>query len=386
MHQRSGVDTILQASRCAQVFDMTIVPINDLSRWDNAERDRVSGRIHKVLNSGSFMLGGNTRNLEEQMGNQLGGMNVVCVGNGTDAITVSILGLGLEAGDKIATAANAGGYATGVLLRLGCIPILVDVELKTAQMSADSLTEILVQHPDIKAVIVTHLYGLMADIVAISNITSSNNMFLIEDCAQAIGASINGREAGAWGDASTFSFYPTKNLGCLGDGGAVAFRHTEDFARGRRVAQYGWSQRYVISEMNGFNSRLDEIQAAVLLERIQALKSNNDKRRAIVREYANSIPSDHHMMWRDDASYVGHLAILVGPNRSHIQKVLDAHEVSHGIHYPLTDNQQPAWKQTFASSTVPNCELLGKQIVTIPCFPAMTEPEISQVCAALSAL
>ena len=365
---------------------MTIVPINDLSRWDNSERDRIDRRIQTVVKSGHFMLGSNTKELESQLSSRLDGLNVMCVGNGTDALVVSILGLGLQAGDKIATAANAGGYATGAILRLGCIPVLIDVEIDTAQMSPNSLLAALEQHSDIKAVIVTHLYGLMADIAAISAITREKKTLLIEDCAQSIGATRDGREAGSWGDASTFSFYPTKNLGCLGDGGAVAFRNEADYASGRRVAQYGWSERYVISDMNGFNSRLDEIQAAVLLERIQTLQSNNDKRRAIVRQYADVLPVSHKMIWQDDASYVGHLAIVVGPSRAHIQQVLDAHEVGHGIHYPLTDNSQPAWQMNFRDATVPNCDQLATQIVTIPCFPSMTDAEIGQVCSALAAL
>ena len=365
---------------------MTIVPINDLSRWDHSERDRIDTRIQAVVKSGHFMLGSNTKELESQLSGRLNGMNVMCVGNGTDALAVSILGLGLQAGDKIATAANAGGYATGAILRLGCIPILIDVDIETAQMSSSSLTEALRQYPDIKAVIVTHLYGLMADIGTISTITQENKILLIEDCAQAIGAITDGREAGSWGDASTFSFYPTKNLGCLGDGGGVAFRDAVHYASGRRVAQYGWSERYVISDLHGFNSRLDEIQAAVLLERIQTLQSNNDKRRAIVRQYADALPASHKMIWRDDASYVGHLAIVVGPSRTHIQQVLGAHEVGHGIHYPLTDNSQPAWQEVFLGASVPNCDQLATQIVTIPCFPSMTEVEITQVCTALAAL
>jgi dTDP-4-amino-4,6-dideoxygalactose transaminase len=365
---------------------MTIVPINDLSRWDNSERDRINSRIQAVVKSGHFMLGNNTMELESQMSTRLDGMNVMCVGNGTDALAVSILGLGLQAGEKIATAANAGGYATGVILRLGCIPVLIDVDIETAQMSTASLSTTLANQPDIKAVIVTHLYGLMADIGTISAIARERNLLLIEDCAQAIGASVDNRDAGACGDASTFSFYPTKNLGCLGDGGAVAFRDAANYARGRRVAQYGWSERYVISDMNGFNSRIDEIQAAVLLERIQTLQSNNDKRRAIVRQYADALPESHKMIWRDDESYVGHLAILVGPSRSHIQQVLDAHEVGHGIHYPLTDNAQPAWENMFTKTSVPNCDLLATQIVTVPCFPALTKTEIAQVCTALAAL
>ena len=365
---------------------MTVVPINDLSRWDNSERDRIESRIQEVVKSGHFMLGRNTKELESLLSQRLDGMKVMCVGNGTDALAVSIMGLGLQAGDKIATVANAGGYATGAILRLGCIPILIDVDSVTAQMALSSLNDALAEHPDIKAVIVTHLYGLMADIGAISKITHEKDILLIEDCAQAIGAELDGRGAGSWGDASTFSFYPTKNLGCLGDGGAVAFRDAEDYALGRKVAQYGWSERYVISDLNGFNSRLDEIQAAILLERIQTLNANNEKRRSMVRRYSNALPRNHQMIWHDDASYVGHLAILVGPSRSHIQEVLDAHQIGHGIHYPLTDNQQPAWQQIFLHASVPNCEKLANQIVTIPCFPAMTDAEVAQVCSALVAL
>jgi aminotransferase EvaB len=365
---------------------MTTVPINDLSRWDNAEREQINARIQDVVKSGYFMLGSNTKELEEQLGQRLGGMNVVCVGNGTDALTVSILGLGLQAGDKIVTVANAGGYSTGAILRVGCTPILVDVDSTTAQMSPDTLREVLAHHSDIKAVIVTHLFGLMAEIAEISAITTEHKVFLIEDCAQAIGASVDGREAGSWGDASTFSFYPTKNLGCLGDGGAVAFRRDADLTRGRRIAQYGWSERYVISDENGFNTRLDEIQAVVLLERLKSLQSNNEIRRAIVRKYSEALPTTHRMIWQDNESYVGHLAIVIGPNRSHIQKVMSENEVGHGIHYPLTDNQQPAWKKYFSGASVPNCVELAEQIVTVPCFPGMTEPEIVQVCAALSSL
>ena len=377
---------MFQSYICGQVLNMTIVPINDLSRWDDSERDRINRRIQEVVESGHFMLGSNTKELESQLSSRLDGMNVMCVGNGTDALSVAILGLGLQAGDKIATAANAGGYATGAILRLGCIPRLIDVDLETAQMSSSVLSSVLAHHSDIKAVIVTHLYGLMADISAISAITREKKVLLIEDCAQAIGASTDSREAGSWGDASTFSFYPTKNLGCLGDGGAVAFRDAFHYASGRRVAQYGWSERYVISNLNGFNSRIDEIQAAVLLERIQALQSNNGKRRAIVRQYAEALPESHKMIWQDDVSYVGHLAILVGPSRSHIQQVLDAHEVGHGIHYPLTDNSQPAWQEVFTSVSVPNCDQLAKQIVTVPCFPSMTDTEVTRVCTALAAL
>jgi dTDP-4-amino-4,6-dideoxygalactose transaminase len=365
---------------------MTLIPINDLARWEADDRIRIEHRIQEVIRSGQYLLGKNSTELERLIQIRLDGMHVMCVGNGTDALAISINGLGLQAGDKIATAANAGGYATSAIFRMGCVPILVDVELETAQMSVSSLLQTLQQDPDIKAVIVTHLYGLMAEISTISEIIVKRKILLIEDCAQAIGANVEGREAGSWGDASTFSFYPTKNLGGLGDGGAVAFRSEKALERGRRAAQYGWSDRYVVSDRNGINSRIDEIQAAVLLERIQTLDSANDVRRSIIRRYAEATSGSHRMIWRDGASFVGHLAILVGPSRQEMQNVLNQNAVGHGIHYPLPDNLQPAWQKNFKHSYVPNSETLARQIVTIPCFPQMNENEISQVCRALSEL
>ena len=365
---------------------MTIVPINDLSRWDDSERDRINRRIQEVVESGHFMLGSNTKELESQLSSRLDGMNVMCVGNGTDALSVAILGLGLQAGDKIATAANAGGYATGAILRLGCIPILIDVDLETAQMSSSVLSSVLAHHSDIKAVIVTHLYGLMADISAISAITREKKVLLIEDCAQAIGASTDSREAGSWGDASTFSFYPTKNLGCLGDGGAVALKDAIVANHLRQLAQYGWNGRYSVEVAGGFNSRIDEIQAAILVHRTENLEEDNERRRSIVKRYAGALNSQRRMLWKDDSSFVGHLAIMVSATRDADKKALENLGIGTGVHYPITDHQQIAWKNTFADQISPNADLLTSQILTLPCFPKMTEDEVNEVCNALSQL
>ena len=365
---------------------MTTVPINDLSRWDSSELNELSTHIRRVLESGHFMLGSNTKALETHLGERLGGRNVVCVGNGTDAITVALAGLGLQPGDKVATVANAGGYATGVLLRMQCIPVFVDIDPSTAQISIASFKETVSLHPDLKAVVVTHLYGLMADIDGICDIAHKNDIRVVEDCAQAIGASLDLIEAGAWGDASTFSFYPTKNLGCLGDGGAVAFRDPTHADLARRIAQYGWSERYTISENNGFNTRIDEIQAAILLVRAKSLNTNNERRRTIVRAYAASLSDKYSLVWKDDLSYVGHLAVLICPDRENVQSVLHQHEIGHGVHYPISDHQQPAWKSLFKETTLPNTEALVNSIITIPCFPSMRESEIHQVCTTLSDL
>jgi len=332
------------------------------------------------------MRGPHTSDLEMQLGVMLNDMKVVCVGNGTDSLVLSLLSLGIKPGEKVATVANAGGYATGAILSVGAIPVLVDVDLVTAQMSAASLSVQLETYPDIRAVIATHLYGLMADMQVIREITSVKGILLVEDCAQAIGASQHGVPAGAWGDASTFSFYPTKNLACLGDGGAVAFKNPKNADTCRRLAQYGWSERYIISNSDGFNSRLDEIQAAILVSRKQRLSQNNQVRRSIVARYVKALNEPRYMVHNDADDFVGHLAVLITPYRQSDVEMLKQANVGNGVHYPVLDQYQPAWIKHFEGVSLPNSEQLVKSIITLPCFPLMTEDEISRVCEVLESL
>lgn len=362
------------------------IPINDLARWDPADLVDVNRCMTEVANSGYFMRGPRTLGLEKQLSELLNKWNVVCVGNGTDALVLSLLSLGIQSGDKVVSVANAGGYATGAILRIGAIPVLVDIDLTTAQMSVKHLSKQLETHTEIKAVIATHLYGLMANMRSIRELTSTNNILLIEDCAQAIGARIGSVPAGAWGDASTFSFYPTKNLACLGDGGAVAFRKSENADTCRRLAQYGWSERYVISDNNGLNSRLDEIQAAILVSRIKRLDHRNQIRRSIVGRYAEVLNETRYLICGDAENFVGHLAVMVTPHQQADIAKLNLSNVGNGIHYPVLDHHQPAWTKHFEGISLPNSEQFVNSIITLPCFPLMTEDEISRVCEVLKSL
>jgi dTDP-4-amino-4,6-dideoxygalactose transaminase len=226
----------------------------------------------------------------------------------------------------------------------------------------------------------------MAPMKEISSICQEFGVKLIEDCAQAIGAYLDGRPAGSWGDASTFSFYPTKNLGCLGDGGAVAVKDAIVANHLRQLAQYGWNGRYSVEVAGGFNSRIDEIQAAILVHRIENLEEDNKRRRSIVKRYAGALSSQRCMLWKDDSSFVGHLAIMVSATRDADKKALENSGIGTGVHYPITDHQQIAWKNTFADQINPKADLLTSQILTLPCFPKMTEGEVNAVCNALSQL
>ena len=362
------------------------IPLNDLSRWDPTDKLRVKAAISRVVNSGYFINGPVTNEFNEQFKRSLNEREVVFVGNGTDALVLGLLGLGIKKGEVVATVSNAGGYATGAILRVGAIPLLVDVHLNTAQMSADDLRQKMESSPPVKAVIVTHLYGLMAEMSEITLIAKEFGCLLIEDCAQSIGAVQAGSASGTFGDASTFSFYPTKNLSCLGDGGAISFKSKTHAERASQLAQYGWSSRYVIDHEGGFNSRLDEMQAAVLLERINDLQKNNDKRRQIVNRYKAALTDSRFLIGEDDPSFVGHLAVLVTGSRDADMSCLKKANIATGIHYPILDHQQNGWSTYFDNVELPNSESLVQKIVSLPCFPLLQEFEIERVCEALQSL
>ena len=365
---------------------METIPLNDLSRID---QDFLAAEIEvvtKVISSGHYMKGENTADLESRIFRLTQGCGAVTVANGTDALMLALLGLGVQPGDLVATVPNAGGYTSTAAIRVGAVPVLVDIDAETAQMSPNSLREVLSHTESIKVVVVTHLYGLMADVITIRNICDQFGVHLIEDCAQAFGANLQGQHVGSWGDAATFSFYPTKNLGAFGDGGAISFKDEKCLSRARQLSQYGWSNRYEVSLIGGVNSRIDEIQAAVLLLRLERLDEENERRREIVARYQSALSGDRRMIQVSNETFVAHLAVMVTASREIDKDHLSQTGVGTGIHYPILDNHQHAWKPIFSGQTVSNAEINVGQILTLPCFPKLTDSEIEQVCKTLSTL
>lgn len=365
---------------------MAQVPLNDLSRIDPLIQDQVLSDIGEILRSGSFLKGRFTQELESRLSQMFTGSSITCVANGTDALFIALSALGVGPDTKVATVANAGGYTTGAALRLGALPVFIDVEPNTAQMSASALRTHLHSNNQVAVVVATHLYGLIGEIAEIAQVCREFNIPLIEDCAQSFGASLDGKLAGTFGDAATFSFYPTKNLGAFGDAGAIATRTPALTQKVQSVSQYGWGTRYSVELTNGVNSRIDEMQAAALVRQLPLIKRNNDIRREIVQKFAQSLTSTRKMIMHDDDRFVGHLAIMLTNSRESDRSQLASLGISTGIHYPIADYEQPAWKQLFSKNELPNTATIQKQILTLPCFPGMTTSEINQVVAALSQL
>ena len=365
---------------------MAQVPLNDLSRTDAATTANILRSVADIIDRGAFLKGRFTAELEQRLASRLDGRSVLAIGNGTDALYLALRALGIGNGHCVATVANAGGYTSGATLRLGASPVFVDVDRLTAQMSRDALEQLLDDQPGVAVVVLTHLYGLAGDVHAVRSLCDQRGIALIEDCAQAMGAAVDGRPVGTFGDIATLSFYPTKNLGAFGDGGAVVCATPEMRQRVAQLAQYGWGTRYEVTVPGGINSRIDEIQAAVLLEAERDLDAMNERRRAIFSRYAAALPETRYMIGDDTERFVGHLAVMVTEDRSADVARLTAAGVSTDIHYPISDHHQPGWEGMVSRSDLPNTDWLVPRILTLPCFPAMSDDEVDQVTGALASL
>jgi len=363
-----------------------MIPLSDLSRLDQDLRHRIASGISGVLESGWFLRGTVTDRLERRLSDWIGIQNVVTVGNGTDALVLALLSLGVGPGSRVATMANAGGYTTGAALRLGAQPVFVDVDVLDAQMHPASLEHLLDSSSPPDVVVMTHLYGQVGPIDEIVALCSDSGVPLIEDCAQAFGARANGRFAGTFGQVGTTSFYPTKNLGAMGDGGAVLTQSDELASKVSSLAQYGWKERFHVEEVGGLNSRLDEVQAVVLDVLLDSLAERNARRREICSRYAASLTEHRRLIGSLDERFIGHLAVVVTESRDRDRSLLEDASIQTGVHYPVPDHLQVGWQSALETRELPRTEWLTRRVLTIPCFPELTEAEVDLICAALESL
>jgi dTDP-3-amino-2,3,6-trideoxy-4-keto-D-glucose/dTDP-3-amino-3,4,6-trideoxy-alpha-D-glucose/dTDP-2,6-dideoxy-D-kanosamine transaminase len=363
----------------------TRIPIADPGRGTRALRDELSAGFDRFLASARYVHGPEHAAFEDEFASFLGVRHCVGVGSGTDALELALLAAGCEAGEEVVAAANCGGYAAAAARRIGLRLRYADVDASTLGLSASTVEQTLT--PVTRAVVVTHLYGLLADIEQIVSLCRSRSVAVVEDCAQAAGAQRDGRRAGSFGDAAAFSFYPTKNLAALGDGGAVTTDDDGLADRVRRLRQYGWDRKYVITLAGGRNSRLDELQAAVLRMRLGRLDDGNARRREIVAQYAPALaPKAGRFVAGEGDAYVAHLAVMVTADRESVRAAFEHAGVGTDVHYPIADYRQPAWSDEYADVRLPVTEHAVDHVLTLPCFPELREDEIERICEVLHGL
>jgi dTDP-4-amino-4,6-dideoxygalactose transaminase len=365
------------------------VALNDLLRQTTALQSELEAGVNRVLASGWYILGRECTAFESEFAAYCGVAHCISVANGTDALELSLRSLGIGPGDAVATVANAGGYSTTAIRALGAEPLYIDIDPSTMNMSAADLAARLT--PAVRAVIATHLYGRMALLPALLAVTGRAAVPLVEDCAQAHGAALGGKKAGSWGALACFSFYPTKNLGALGDGGAIT---TNDGRLAQRVIslrQYGWSSKYRCSEY-GRNSRMDEMQAAILRAKLPHLDGWNARRREIAATYSAALAASRVECPRDfGESYVAHLYVVRSQERDRVRAALQACGIATDIHYPVPDHLQEAARGAHGTTLaarpqLPVTEQAAGEILTLPCYAELADEEISAVVGALRAL
>ena len=331
------------------------VPLNDSKRQYRALAGEIEAALHETLESGSYIMGGRHQEFESRWAAFCQRRFALGVANGTDALEIALRAVGCGPGDEVVTVANAGGYATTACRLVGAVPVYADIDPLSLTLAPASLATAL--GPCTRAVIVTHLYGKMADVDAVRQALAGREIAVIEDCARAHGASSRGRRAGSLGDLATFSFYPTKNLGALGDGGAIVTDDPQYAQRIGRLRQYGWSAKYEAVLPGGRNSRLDELQAAVLLRKLPHLETWNQRRRAIVARYrAAAEGSELDLPHAPQPDFVAHLCVARHPRRDDLRRQLAEAGVDTAVHYPIPDHRQPAlagqpWRMVSLAAT-----------------------------------
>jgi dTDP-3-amino-2,3,6-trideoxy-4-keto-D-glucose/dTDP-3-amino-3,4,6-trideoxy-alpha-D-glucose/dTDP-2,6-dideoxy-D-kanosamine transaminase len=359
------------------------IPFNDLERHNRPLLPEVEEAVREVLRGGWYILGPRVREFEDAFAAYCGAGHCVGAGNGTDALELALRAVGAGPGDQVAAAANAGGYGTAAILAAGAEPLYVDVDPASMLMDPWALAAALT--PRTRAVIATHLYGRMAAMPALLEAAGATPV--IEDCAQAHGARLAGRHAGTWGAIGCFSFYPTKNLGALGDGGALITSDGAAAARIRALRQYGWSAKYTAGTPNGRNSRLDEVQAAVLLVKLPRLEGWNGRRREIAAAYSQALAGlELELPPPCGPEAVAHLYVVRSRRRGELQESLRAAGIGTDIHYPIPDHRQPAAAgRPWAAVELPVTERCCREALTLPCFPEMTDEEVRRVADAVRA-
>ncbi len=361
--------------------NMLQVPFGDLKRQYEALRGELDAAAARVLASGWYILGPEVRAFEAAFAASCGVAHAVGVANGTEALQLALVALGVGPGDEVITVANAGPYSTVTILQAGARPVYVDVDERSHTLDPQALAAAIT--PRTKAIMPVHLYGRMADMEAILAIADRHGIPVVEDCAQAHGARRDGRAAGSLGACGCFSFYPTKNLGALGDAGAIVTNDAALAEKVRRLREYGWERKYYTGEPGGINSRLDELQAALLAAKLPHLAEWNALRRERAGWYRELLAGLPLILPEDDESHVYHLYVVRAANRDQLQAALQARGIGTAVHYPVPVHCQPVYARFAPPGGLPVTERLAREVLSLPLYPELTQAEVEAVVAAV---
>ena len=344
-----------------------------------AHKEEIDAAIAHVLDSGWYILGQEVTAFEKEFAAYIGVRFAIGVGSGTEALHLALRACGIGAGDEVITVSHTAVATVAAIELCGAIPVLVDIDLDTYTINPNQIESAITQRT--KAIIPVHLYGHPADIESIVNVARHYELRVIEDCAQSHGAVYKGRKTGTWGDIAAFSFYPTKNLGAIGDGGMVVTSDPELAERMRLLREYGWRQRY-ISDLPGLNSRLDELQAAILRVKLRYLDEKNRRRQALAEIYDQSLSVTHLTlpMCIPGTSHVYHQYVVRSEHRDSLREFLREKGIGTLIHYPVPIHRQPTYQGRLrCAGSMVNTERAAGEILSLPMYPELPSGQARQV-------
>ena len=341
----------------------------------------ISQAIMRVLNSDSYILGSEVEKFEEEFAKYIGTSHCIGLNSGTDALILSLRALGIASGDEVITPSHTAVATISAIVSCGATPVFVDIDPVSFTIDPDLVNEAVTSRT--KAIIAVHLYGHPCDMDALQQIVVKHGIYLVEDCAQAHGAMWRGKKVGTFGSVGCFSFYPTKNLGAIGDGGAVVTNDPIVADRIRCLRQYGWDSNRVSQKSSGV-SRLDEIQAAILRVKLPKLDLNNERRREIARAYSARLQGSGVIVpaVKIEATHVYHLFVVQVISRDETIRHLNQKGIFPGIHYRVPVHLQPAYRNFSSSNSamLPVTVHLAEAILSLPMFPELDDSEIEKVC------
>ena len=354
-----------------------------------AHKTEIDTAIAQTLDSGWYILGREVANFEQEFATYISVNHAVGVANGTDGLEVALRACGVGADDAVFTVSHTAVATVAAIELVGAQPVLVDVDPATYVMDPNQLEYVIQKTAQTsssagkrpRAIIPVHLYGHPVDMPAILEIAKRYDLYVIEDCSQAHGATIYEQKVGGWGDLAVFSLYPTKNLGALGDGGIIASNNRELMDKCRALREYGWQERYV-SAMPGLNSRLDELQAAILRVKLRYLNEENQRRQALAQLYTGRLSETHLILptTQPDVEHVYHQYVVRTPVRDELRTYLRQHGIGTLIHYPVPIHLQPAYHGRLPVVIgLPETEKAAKEVLSLPMYPELSKDQVEIV-------
>lgn len=355
-----------------------MIPMLDLKLQHKMLHEEIENAISTVLHDAQFIMGPNVKQFESEAAKYLGVKHAISCNSGTDALHLALRACGIKEGDEVITTPFSFAATAEAICYVGATPVFVDIDPITYNITAEIIQNAITDKT--RAILPVHIFGQVAEMNSICNLAQQNNLLIIEDCAQSFGASINQQQTGSFGDAGCFSFFPSKNLGCYGDGGLFT-TNSDELAEQFTLLKNHGSKIRNLHEIVGWNSRLDELQAAILRIKLKHINTFNQQRIAVANRYTEMLdPLPLQTPKRiTDQSHVFHQYTLLSKVRDAVDKQLSHQNIGHAIYYPMPLSKQKAFSGISRATDLTNTNLICNQCISLPMYPEMTELQIETV-------